>query len=672
MKKKIRYYATADKFLDGEIIREGKKEYYADFMTFDIETTNIKRLQQSVMYLWAIHFNKRTYFGRTWKEFRKLCYYINQHAKAKVVCYIQNASFEFQFFRGVLDFGDDNVFLLDQRKVLRATYGMIEFRCSYLLTNMSLGLFLDTMKVKNPKLKYNYSKYRYPWSKLHWIDYRYNANDVIGLYQALRKYIFDINGDNLITTPMTSTGYVRRDIKKVLKEQYNQEHLRRIQPDMTLLTFLREAFRGGDTHLNRYYYGQVLPVHVPGCKQNVNARVKSKDIKSSYPTVMKCCSFPMTPFSHVGHITEETLKRKISSGKRALIMRVAIYNIELRDNDFGAPYLSFSKCRNAQNYILDNGRILEADYLETTITDVDYRILRDIYTWKVGDFIIVDSYQSTYSKLPECVQTEIMTYFYNKEMLKKSDPELYMKSKNKLNSIYGMTVQNPLKIEYKFTSSDNEYHEKVQNFDQIISDLIKKKFLPYQVGVWVTCWGRYRLHLGRCVLDPLDFLYNDTDSIFYIDPDGSNEKKFEKLNEQLKREAIENDAYFIDENGVGHYLGIYEDDKCATQWVSLGAKKYCYRDAEDHKLHLTLAGVSKKGVSELSNNIRNFREGFIFKRSAGLKAKYNDHVDFKTKIDGHELRITSNVYLEKTTYEINLTEDYEKCVQIAKKLLHDR
>lgn len=664
MKKKIRYYATADKFLDGEIIREGKKEYYADFMTFDIETTNIKRLQQSVMYLWAIHFNKRTYFGRTWKEFRKLCYYINQHAKAKVVCYIQNLSFEFQFFRGVLDFGDDNVFLLDQRKVLRATYGMIEFRCSYLLTNMSLGLFLDTMKVKNPKLKYNYSKYRYPWSQLQWIDYRYNANDVIGLYQALRKYIFDINGDDLITTPMTSTGYVRRDIKKVLKEQYNQEHLRRIQPNMTLLTFLREAFRGGDTHLSRYYYSTLLPA-IPGNK------VISEDEKSAYPAVMMCHKYPMTPFSHVGHITEETLKRKISSGNRAMIMRVAIYNIELRDNDFGSPYLSFSKCRNAQNYILDNGRILEADYLETTITDVDYRILRDIYTWKAGDFIIVDSYQSTYGKLPECVRSEIMTYFYNKEMLKKTDPELYMKSKNKLNSIYGMTVQNPLKIEYKFTSSDNEYHEKVQDFDKIISDLIKKKFLPYQVGVWVTCWARMRLHRGRqCLNHPLDFVYCDTDSIKFLDE--RNIKNFEKLNEQLKREAIENDAYFIDDDGIGHYLGVYEFDGAYTQFISLGAKKYCYRDAEDHKLHLTLAGVSKKGVSELSNNIRNFQEGFIFKRSAGLKAKYNDHVDFKTKIDGHELRITSNVYLEKTTYEIRLTEDYEKCVEIAKKLLHDR
>ena len=81
---------------------------------------------------------------------------------------------------------------------------------------MSLGLFLDTMKVKNPKLKYNYNRDRYSWSRLTWLDYRYNGNDVIGLYQALKKYIFEVNNDNIITTPLTSTGYVRRDIKEVL------------------------------------------------------------------------------------------------------------------------------------------------------------------------------------------------------------------------------------------------------------------------------------------------------------------------------------------------------------------------------------------------------------------------------------------------------------------------
>ena len=570
--------------------------------------------------------------------------------------------------RSVLNFGKDNVFLLDARKPLKATFNMIEFRCSYMLTNMSLGLFLDTMKVKNPKLKYNYNRDRYSWSRLTWLDYRYNGNDVIGLYQALKKYIFEVNNDTIITTPLTSTGYVRRDIKEVLKQEVNQEHLRRIQPSLELLEMLHDAFRGGDTHLNRHYYGEILPI-VNTRHKGKKPRIYCMDEKSEYPAVMMTCLFPWSQFNRLGHISVGNLERKIKSNF-AILMKVAIYNVELRNEFFGSPYLSFSKCRNVQNYILDNGRVLEADYLETTITDVDYRIMKDIYKWNDNDFIIVDSWQSKYGKLPEGVRREIMTYFYNKEMLKHTSPDLYMKSKNKLNSIYGMTVLNPLKKSFMFDSEDNEYHEKIQDFEKIIDDLIKNKFLPYQVGVWVTCWARYRLHLGRsCLNSPLDFIYCDTDSIFFCDE--TNLKNFDKLNEELKNIAIKNDAYFIDDNGEGHYLGVYELDKECTQFISLGAKKYCYRDAHDKKLHLTLAGVSKKGVKELKNQIRNFHEGFIFVNSAGLKAKYNDHVDEVVEIDGHKQRITSNVYLEETTYEIGLTDDYEKCIQIAKKLLHE-
>ena len=647
-----RMYATIDKFCESKILTDGKKQYYEDFITFDIETTNIKRIEQSVMYLFAVHIGKRTYYGRTWKEFRKFCYYLNTHAKAKVVCFVHNLAFEFQYLRGVLDFGDDNVFLLDARKPLKATYNMIEFRCSYILTNMSLDLFLRTMEVKNLKLKFNYNKYRFPWSKLTWLDYRYQANDVIGLYQALKKY-FAMYGDNVITTPLTSTGYVRRDIKEVLAKEVNQEYMRRIQPTLNLMLILREAFRGGDTHHNRYYYGELL------------TDVVSEDEKSAYPAVMTQDNFPMTPFVQIGHISQATLERKIDANF-AVLMRVALYNVEPIDNENGFPYLSFSKCRNVQNYILDNGRILEADYLETTITDIDYKILCETMKF---DIVIIDAYQSKYGKLPECIRREIMTYFYNKEMLKHVDNELYMKSKNKLNAIYGLSVYNEMKAEFMYKSSDDEYHKKEMDFQKIIDNLIRKKFMPYQWGVWVTANARYRLHRGRSIMDALDVVYCDTDSIKFLNPE-KNLPKFELLNEELKRKAIENNAYFIDDDGNGHYLGIFEFDGHYSQFVSLGAKKYCYRDKADKKLHLTLSGVSKSGVKELSNNIRNFREGFIFKKSAGLQAKYNDHVDEVIKIDGHEIRITSNVYLSKTTYEINLHEDYDACIQIAKRLLH--
>lgn len=654
-----RYNKMLQKLFDqNDVLEAGKnKVYYSDFITFDIETTNIRRLKQSAMYMWSVCISGRTFYGRTWKDFRLMCMYINKHAKAKLVCYIHNFSFELQYLRSILDFGNDNVFLLDARKPLKATYGNIEFRCSYMLTNMSLRLFLDTMKVHHQKLKYNYSKYRYPWTKLTWLDYRYSGIDVLGLYQALHRY-FDMNGDNIVTIPMTNTGFVRRDIKESLKDNVNQQYMAKIQPNIEVLTFLREAFRGGDTHGNRHYYGQLISNRTCG------TRVRSHDLKSAYPAVMITESYPGTPFMQLGHISVATLERKIKNNF-AILMRVAIYNVTQKNELDGCPYLSFSKCRNVQNYVLDNGRIVECDYLETTITDVDYRIIRDTYSIADNDFIIIDSYQSHYKKLPQCIRDNIMKYFKAKETLKHSDPELYIKSKNRLNAIYGMSVFNPLRTQYEF--ENNEYVAKCPDFAKIIDDLIRKKFMPYQWGVWVTCWCRYTLHRARKALnDPLDFLYCDTDSIKSM-----NNNDFEQFNKEQIKKAIDNNAYFIDENGDGHYLGAFEYESEYIQFIQLGAKKYCYRDASDNKLHLTLAGVSKSGVSELGNNIRNFKAGFIFTRSAGLTATYNDHVNEYVMIDGHKLHITSNVYLEKTTYQINLNDDFDTIIQIAKKLLNE-
>lgn len=655
-----------DKYLlESEIIKEKKKLYYSNFFTFDIETTNIKKLKQGVMYLFSVCMDgKKAYYGRTWKEFIEILRYINDNVQphVKMVCYVHNLSFEFSYLKGVLDLGNDHVFMLDHRKVLKMDFRQIEFRCSYMLTNMSLDLFLKTMDVENPKLKYNYNKYRFPWSPLTQHDYDYSGNDVIGLHQALSKYIFTVNGDNLATTPLTNTGFVRRDIKKVLRENVNSSYLARIQPNAELLEVLREAFRGGDTHSHRLYNGAVIK------------DVESIDRKSSYPASLTINNYPMTPFQKIGHIDNETLERKIKNGF-AILMRVAIYNIRLRNDLEGAPYLSFAKCRNVQNYVLDNGRIIECDYLETTITDIDYKIICDqyewssIHEWDTDNFIVVCAYQSKYRKLPECIHDEIMKYFKAKETLKHIDPELYGKSKNRLNAIYGMLVYNQCKPQYKFI--DDHIKKVMPDMESIIDELVRKKFAPYQWGVWCTCHSRAALHEVRKILHPLDFLYCDTDSVKFTRKFGKYD--FDAFNEKQKKLAIQNNAYFIDDHGEGHYLGIWEnetpDGMHYEEFITLGAKKYCYR--QKGELHLTLAGVSKSGVKELKNNIKNFKEGFTFKTSAGLTATYNDNINTTVNYNGHKLRITDNLYLEKTTYKINLADEYREIIEIAKKLLPD-
>lgn len=651
-------------FASNNYVRKDKNNtYYREFCTFDIETTNIKKYRNSVVYLWSICVNGYVYFGRTLKEFTKLCNYINDHAQHKLVIYCHNFSFEFVFLSGVMDFGHDNVFLLDRRKPLKANYGMIEFRCSYLLTNMSLSKFTKNMGIKNAKLKgYNYNKYRLPWSKLTWLDYRYNGNDTLGLWQALVEF-FKRNDDDIATIPMTNTGFVRRDLVEIFKSCMNDKLMESLQPNPELLTRLREAFRGGNTHNNRYFLGVVM-------QANKNCTtLKGVDEKSAYPAQLCSEKFPCTKFQHVGSKPLNVVENKIKSGL-ALLITISMWNVRQIDPLDGCPYIPVSKCNSYSNVVLDNGRILEADFICMTITDLDFRIIRQTYCadfWEVNDM-----WQSHYKMLPIEFREYLLTLFEAKENLKHIDPYLYSKQKNKFNACYGVMVMNPCRRQFMWTN--NQCQEKTLNMSKIFEQLVRKKFAPYQWGVWCTSWARFKLHnaymeiirqrneeIAQGKTPTIEFLYCDTDSLKY-----TGDVDFSKFNDMIIKKDMETGAFITGNDGKPIYLGILEDDADMTQWCSLGAKKYIYRDRKDKKLHLTLSGVSKSGVSELSNNIRNFKQGFVFKKSSGLQATFNDDVHKVVKYQGHELEITPNIYLEKTTYTLNTTPEYDFAAEYAK------
>ena len=123
-----------------------QKYFYKDVVAaFDIETTYIEEIDNSVMYIWQMQIGKdQTIIGRTWYEFRRLIEKIKDALNdgERLVVYVHNLSFEFQFLSGIFDFSKDDVFAVDHRKVLKALLDdKIEFRCSYLQTNMSLRAF---------------------------------------------------------------------------------------------------------------------------------------------------------------------------------------------------------------------------------------------------------------------------------------------------------------------------------------------------------------------------------------------------------------------------------------------------------------------------------------------------------------------------------------------------
>ena len=632
-----------------------KRVKYKDIITaFDIETTRLIDIEQSVMYVWQWQFgDDYTVVGRTWEQFATFQRKISKILDDSVlVVFVHNLSYEFQFLRGIYHFSPDEVFAIKSRKVLKCNmHGCFEFRCSYIHSNMNLDTYTKKMGVKHKKLTgtFDYEKIRYPWTELSNDELAYCVHDVQGLVEAI-KIEMEHDGDNLYTFPLTSTGYVRRDAKKAMST-VSISFVKNQLPDYEIYKMLREAFRGGNTHANRYYANYTLH------------NVHSADRSSSYPDVMCNCKFPISEFYRLGDLPYKDVIKLIEKRNKALIMRVAITGIYLTRIDWGCPYLSISKCRHIENALEDNGRILSADYIETTLTDIDLRIVLQEYSFT--DIRFFDVASSRYGYLPSPLISTICQYYHYKTELKNVSGQelLYMKSKNKLNSLYGMCAQDPVKQSILFIN--NDFQEQNEEESKLLLENNKKAFLAYQWGVWVTAWARYRLEEGIILAhgdienpNSPQFVYCDTDSVKYL-----GDIDLTVFNRQRILDSKRSGAYATDPAGITHYMGVYEKEHDMCEFRTMGAKKYVYRETPDDKLICTIAGVSKSlGGKELESHggITAFHEGFTFEEAGGLEAVYNDDIDKVIDIDGHSLKITSNVVLRPSTYTLGLSADYKR------------
>ena len=97
--------------------------------------------------------------------------------------------------------------------------------------------------------------------------------------------------------------------------------------------------------------------------------------------------------------------------------------------------LSMSKCINIRGGKYDNGRIIEAKELETTITDVDFRLILLAYHC---DYEILECYYSVYDYLPK----RFINFILDKYVLKTQYKGVigkeieYQRQKGLFNSLY--------------------------------------------------------------------------------------------------------------------------------------------------------------------------------------------------------------------------------------------
>ena len=648
-------------FLD--VIRTHKKKSYIAIPgTFDIETTTIipedkNKRPYAFCYQWQFCLNGWVVFGRRLEEFTefldRLSEAMHLTEERKLIIYVHNLPYEFSFLRSFLRM--QHVFCLDKRKVVRmeAQEGKFEFRCSYALSNMTLRKFCENSKgVIHAKLSgddFNYDKIRTPETELSEEELAYCFNDVKGLEECLMDLL---KTDTVKTIPMTSTGYVRRDFRNSMREnRRNRELFTATRLDAELFNLLHDAFRGGDTHGNIYHSNVTLD------------NVGSRDIASSYPFQLMVRKFPMGKFTKVSPewLHEHEAVRK----NYAYVFRVYIEDFQYIGT-CGNPYIPISKLRNRKKVINDNGRALSGSG-SIAVTDIDWKIISHEYTWK--RILITDLYISKYGDLPEEFKSQVMKYYTDKTFLKGIAEKVYeyMKSKNKLNSSYGMTVTNPAKPDIEYDESTGEFSDQkipegeteLEFIQELLDKFYKSKnsFLPYQWGVWCTCHARMQLREMLWKIGEYN-VYEDTDSIKFLDPDLIN-PLFEEKNKELQKLAEEYGAVAEDRKGRKLYMGQWDNDGAYTRFKTLGAKKYLYEDETGY--HATIAGVNKKVGSAYfqEHGFEAFKNGTELKNSGHLVAYYNDDLELKEiEVNGCKILNGANTALVNGSYTIGLTGEY--------------
>lgn len=636
-------------------------------VAFDIETSKCNEVlldnhPVSYMYIWqfAIKYENNYYIqtGRTWDDFLSfiniLIKELELSKKKRLVIYVHNLYYEFQFMKNFFKW--DTIFARKQRHVLRAlTDQGIEFRCSYILSNKNLAKCLEECKSPYQKMigDLDYNITRTPETKLTPKEYQYAINDVLGLVDYI-EYKMEKEADNLATIPMTSTGYIRRMYRKAM--QSNPKNRRRFEREALTLDqyyMCREAFRGGDTHANYNIIGEHL------------LHVDSMDKKSSYPAVIMTEKFP-------GKFVRGNVSRfsdYLNEGCTALLFRLRLDNVTLYPGE-AMPYIPISKVIKIERpFTVDNGRIISAKSLTITVTDIDYKIIMESYLYT--DKYIKDLYISPYKLLPKELRQTLLELFMGKESIDKNDPEKeydYMKAKNGVNGTYGMMVTDILMDDIIFNYGEWS-KKKPENPAERLEKYYKNKnsFLSYQWGVWVTAYARKALRDGLKLCGNKGY-YCDTDSV-----KGRNiATLFTGLNQQLEEKAEHADipAYVV-VNGEKRIMGVWEHEYTYDDFVTLGAKRYIglYADKKGYYYHTTISGVSKT-AGENFIKLRGpdaFVSGACINPSGKLKAHYNDTNDiFTITVEGVEIKTSSYLTLEDSSYILNLTDDFERFVNLIK------
>lgn len=580
-----------------------KYRYLKNVSTFDIECTTWENEEFydkpfSTMYIWQFCIDGICFYGRTWDEYLEFIHNIidkyELNVTNRLVIFVHNLSYEWEFIKSFFHPIPDMCWINGKNVPVKiVTEEGIEFRCSYVLSNMSLRKFCEnTENVIHGKLygDLDYRLKRHSLTPLTIQEMSYCFNDVAGLYECVyQKLIEEKNG--YFTLPITSTSYVRRDLREEIgQDRKYKEIVRNLKPDIELYDIMVKMFRGGNTHANRFRIGRNL--------ENLG----SMDLTSSYPFQMVYRKYPMKPFikEKISLLKSKAYLQKCLQ-ERACIIEVAFDDLDLKA-DVPIPYISSSRtnCYDAdkEKSLFDNGRIVRNSHIEMYCTEIDLNIIFRQYNYSRYGIIRMWTAEKDY--LPDHIVNNVLRYYEGKTKLKGVEYKEYEygKSKNRLNGNFGMCCTNTVKDGWGVDLEGNYVSRKIEDREKALNDAYKEGFLAYQWGVWVAAYGRLQLQDGIDIVG-MDCNYCDTDSVKYSNPEKYIDK-FKEYNNNLIKKAKEKGRKISALNSKGEeiFMGTFDNDGTYKTFVTWGAKKYSYtsliKGTKYYDVHITVSGASKR------------------------------------------------------------------------------
>lgn len=637
--------------------------------------------KQGLMYHWQIAIGSDHFTGRTWEELQAFFDDLRAACPALKIIYVHDLSFEFGFLPNIISFSGegDKVLAREAHRIISAytkKYN-IEFRCSYYLTQLSLDEWGS--KYGLPKVEgYDFRQLRTPLTELTPEELAYCIRDVDIIIRGINDY--KIKYKHVYNIPVTLTGEIRRELRKVYKNTPDwYKTCEKLQPfSLKSFRWMMSAFIGG------------CVIAAPAYKdETIRARFIFKDEASAYPWALISERYPIKKFTTVTN--PAAMHRYMTNPDMTYIVEFSADNVNTR---VPCLFLSSLKLLEADGLEVVNGRIAYAKHLRCVLSKPDYQTFLKCY---FCDVKIHKIKVSELGYLPDDFRRYVIKKYREKVELKHADTEVYEAAKKALNSLFGINTQKLFEDQACFdvdhTNKDGEpepwYTKELtaETFPEVLHSVLynekgqpKKLFIAAQIGIF--CCSYARKNLWAAILGETepgvyscvdDVLYTDTDSVKMLwSPEA--DAYFEKYNaeiiekhkiiaEQLGLDPAELSP--LDDEGVPRPIGVYEDDGDATEFKTLGSKKYVYRDKQDGQLHLAVSGVPKAAVVCLHDDIDNFRDGFIFSaeemHNAGIECKMAAFYQYRQKAvtfpDGYWDKYDYSVCLQPIDYTLSKSYD---------------